>query len=96
MLHCGRIDLSEGIDSTKSNNTNRYMVFCYRSFNHGFEFQDSVCNYCHALTMLCLDISDISVITIKGVDYRCIINGIRKSEAIRLLENYLLEDRWYI
>ena len=47
-------------------------------FNHRFKFQNSVCNGCHDLTMLCFNISDIAV---KGVDYRCIIHDISKSEA---------------
>ena len=46
--------------------------------------------------MLCLDIRNISIINVKGIDYRCIINDINKSEAIHLLENYVLEDREYI
>ena len=55
-----------------------------------FKFQDSVCN---DLTMLFLNISYIAIITVKGADYRCIIHGINKSEAIHLLENSMLEDR---
>ena len=61
-------------------------------FNHGLEFQDSVCNVCHDSTML----SGIAIITIKNVDYRCIIHEISKSEAINLLENSALEDCGYI
>ena len=38
-------------------------------------------------------ISAITVITIKGVDYGCIIHGIRKFKAINLLENSGLDDR---
>ena len=51
-------------------------------FNHGFRFQDSLCNGCHDLTTL----NDIAITTIKNVDYRCIINEISKSEAINLSE----------
>ena len=58
------------------------MVCHYWFFNHRFKFQDSVCYGCHDLTMLCLNISDIAIITVKGVDYRCIIHDISKSEAI--------------
>ena len=65
--------------------------FCF--FNHGFKFQDSICNDCHDLTMLSVNISDIAIITIKTVDYRCIIHHISKSEATNLLESYVLEDR---
>ena len=65
-------------------------------FNHKFEFQDSLCNGCHDLTMLFLIVSDIAIITIKGVDYCCIIDDISKFEAIYLLKNSMLEDRGYI
>ena len=33
-------------------------ILChYLLFNHGFQFRDSVCNSCHDLTILCLNIS---------------------------------------
>ena len=78
MLYYDRIDISERIDLSKSNN--------YWFFNHGFNFQDYVCNGCHDLSMLCLNISDIPIITVKNVDYHCIIYNISKSEAINLLK----------
>ena len=72
------------------------MICHYWLFNHGFKFQDSVCNGCHVFTMLCVNIDDIAVITIKNVDYRCIIHNISKSETINLLENSALEIGGYI
>ena len=39
-----------------------------------------------AMIWWCLNISDIAIITIKGVDFRCIIYDISKSEAIYLLK----------
>ena len=73
------------------------MYIChYWFFNHGFEFQDSVCNDCHDLTMLSVNIRDIAIITIKNVDYRCNNHNIIIFEAINLLEYYVLEDRGYI
>ena len=81
-----RIDLSEGIDPVISNNSKECIVCHYWFFNRGFKFQNSVCNGSHDLTMLCLSISNIVIITIKGVDYCCIIHNISKSEAIHLLE----------
>ena len=93
MLHYDRIDKSEGIDLAKSNNSKEWMIFHYWFFKQGFEFQDSVCHGCHVLTMLSVNISDIAIITVKNVDYRCIIHNISKSEAINLLKNSVLEDR---
>ena len=60
------------------------------------KFQDSVCNGCHDLTMLSVNTSDITVITVENVDYCCIIHKISKSEAIDLLQNFALKDRGYI
>ena len=42
--------------------------------------------------MLYVNISHIAIATDKNVDYLCIIHTIRKSKAIHLLENSLLED----
>ena len=88
MLHCNIIDISEGIDPTKSNKID--------FLNHGFKFQDSVCNSCHNLTILCLDISDIVIITVINVNYCRIFHNINKSEAVNLLENSVLEDSLFI
>ena len=65
-------------------------------FNNGFKFQDSIRKGCHDLTMLTVSISDIAIITVKNVDYHCIIYNISKSEAINLPKNYVVEDRGYI
>ena len=67
-----RIDISEGIDLAKSNKSKDCMICHYWLFNHGFKFEDSVCNGCHDLAMLCFNISSIAIITVKNVDYRCI------------------------
>ena len=46
--------------------------------------------------MLYLNLNDVAIITIKGVDYRCIIHGTIRSDAINLLENSVLDDCRYI
>ena len=60
---------SEGIDPAKRNNIKECEACHYCFFNHGFVFQDYACNGCYDLTMLCLNISDIAIITAKGFDY---------------------------
>ena len=65
MLYYDRINISEGIDLAKSNNSKEWTLCHYWFFNHGFEFQDSVCNGCHDLAMLKVNISDIAIITVK-------------------------------
>ena len=72
------------------------MICHYWFFNHGFKFQYYVCNGCHDLTMLSVNISDIAIITVKNVNYRYIIHNISKSEAINLLKNCVFQNRGYI
>ena len=53
--------------------------------------------YAMVTMILCLNISDIGIITFKNVDYyRYIIHDINKSEATNSLTNSVLEDRGYI
>ena len=72
------------------------MICHYWFFNPGFKFQDSVCNGCHYLTMLSVNMSNIAIITVKNVDYYCIIHNLSKSEATSLLKKSVLKDRVYI
>lgn len=64
MLHYNRTDLSVGIDIVKSNNCKEYLLCHYWIFNYEFEFQSSACNRYHDLKMLCLNLSDIAIITV--------------------------------
>ena len=81
MLYYDKIDMSEGIDPTKSNKS-RDCVICHNwLFNYGFKFQDYVCNGCDDLSMLSVNINNIAISTVKNVDYGCIIHN-SKFEAI--------------
>ena len=64
--------------------------------HYWFLIMDYVCNGYHDLTILSVNISDIGIITVKNVDYRCIIHSISKPEAINLLESALLGNRGYL
>ena len=73
MLYCNKIDISEGFDHLKSNRSKKCMICHYWVFNHGFKYQDFVCNVCYDLTVLSLNMSDVVIVTVKDVDYHCII-----------------------
>ena len=96
MQYYNKINISKELDLAKNNNSKECMIFHYWFFYHGLRFQDSVCNGCHDLTMLCLSASDITIITVENVDYRCILYNISISEAIDLSESAMLEKRGYI
>ena len=42
--------------------------------------------------MLCLSLGDITIVDVKNVCYRCIIDNLSKSDAIHLLYNSMLDD----
>ena len=69
MFYYDRISLSWGTDPAKSNSSYECIVCYYWLFKHGFEFQDSVCNLSYDFAMLCLNISDIVIITVKVLYY---------------------------
>ena len=79
MLYYDINDASEGTDLTKSNRSKECMIGYYWFFNLRFKFQDFIWNGCHDLTMLSVNISDISIITIKNIVYRCIIHIIHNT-----------------
>ena len=68
MFYFDRIDLSEGIDPAKSNNRKECMVCHYWVFNHGFKFQNYVCNGCNNLTMLCFNIGELLLQFLKALN----------------------------
>ena len=96
MLYYNRLDLSEVTDVAKSINSKRCLICHYLFFNHGFKFQDSVCNSWHDLTILCLNITNFVIVTVKGVDYHCIIHDITRSNPTYLSENSVFKNCGYI
>ena len=61
MLYYDNIDIREGIYVAKSSNSKECIISHYWFFHHGFKFQDSICNGCHNLAMLCVNISGIAI-----------------------------------
>ena len=53
----------------------------------------NVCDGCHYLLMISMKLSDIAILNIKSVDYRCIISEISKSESIILMQNIELTEK---
>ena len=83
-----RIDLSGGIDVNKTSASKECDICHYWYFlNYSFKFQPNVCNRCHDLLMISMNLSDIAILNIKDSDYRCIISLISKNEAINLIKN---------
>ena len=63
--------------------------FCHywHFLNHRFTFQRNVCNRCHDLLIMSMNLSGISILNIKDSHYRYIISFIGKNEAINFMQN---------
>ena len=42
--------------------------------------------------MMAYDLNDFLILNIKGVDYRCFVSNMSKNDAIKLLNNFLLDN----
>ena len=94
MLYFDRIDVSEGIDVNKTSALKECDICHYWYFlNHSFNYQPNVCNRCHDLLMMSMNLRDIAILNIKGSDYRCIISLISKDEAIKLMQKADLTEK---
>ena len=87
MLYYNTIDVSEGVNVNKTSASKECDACHYWYFlNCSFKFQPNVCNRCHDLLMVSVNLSDIAILNIKGLDYHCIISLISKNEAINLIQ----------
>ena len=59
----------------------------------GFKFHPNACNRYHDLLEMSMSLSNIAILTFKSNDYHCIINEIRKNEAIDLMQNTDLTEK---
>ena len=57
-------------------------IFHYWYFlKYSFTFQPNLCNNCHDLLMMSVNLCDITILNIKGSDYCCIISLVSKNEV---------------
>ena len=85
MIQYERIDAIEEIDFDKTSSSRECIICHYWYFDTGFKYQPYVCNGCHDFSMTVQNVSDVFLVTVKNVDYRCYIVGIDKKDAISLL-----------
>ena len=59
----------------------------------GYKYEPYVCSRCHDLLMVVYDLNDFMILNIKGVDYRCYVFKMSKTDAINLLNNSWLDNK---
>ena len=94
MLYFDRIDVSDEIDVNKTSASKECDICHYWYFlNYSFKFQPNVCNRCHDLLIMSMNLSDIAILNIKGSNYHCIISLISINEATNVRANADLTEK---
>ena len=94
MLQFEKIDVSEGIDTNKTSASKECVLCHYWYFKDvGFKYELHVCNKYHDVLMTAYELKNIAILNIKVVDFRCILWGISRDEAVNRLNNSVLEDK---
>ena len=94
MIYYDKIDVSEGIDVHKTSTSKECDVCHYwYSWNYCFKFQSNVCNRCHDLLMMSVNLCDIVILNTRVSNYCCIISFNSKNEAIELLQKAALTEK---
>ena len=78
MQYFDRIDISGSIDVNKTILSKECNIY------HYFRFQRAACNEYLDILFMSIDLDTTVILDINGIDYRCIIFGNSKSEAINL------------
>ena len=70
------------------------MLCYYRYFQDvGFKFEPHFSNKCHDILMTAYELKEIKVLNTKGTNYRCVLWGITKNEAVIRSNKSALEEK---
>ena len=87
MLEYNRIDVSERIDVNKTNDSHECIICQCQYFKVNFRFWPKVCNGCHDFMEKAMHFHDVTVVSVKGNDYRIYFWYMRKDVAINIMKN---------
>ena len=94
MLEYDRIDISEGIDIIKTSASKECDICCYWYFlDKIFSYEPYLCNQCHDLMQKAMNFNDVTVASIKGIDYRIHFWYMSKDEVISMMHNSNLNEK---
>ena len=95
MLEYDRIDLSEGIDDNKREDTSRkcnlcqYYYFVFKNFN----YQRHICDGCHDISTKAISMQNIAIIYYDGHAYRVNFMFMSKNDTFNLIKNSIIIDK---
>ena len=88
MLEYDGIDISEGIDINKTNASKEFDICHYWYFlDKNFNYEPYLCNGCHDLMQKAMNFNDVTIVSIKGNDYRTHFWNMSKDDVISTMDN---------
>ena len=94
MLEQETIDILEGIDFNKTNESNEYYICHYWYFlDRGFKYEPYLCNGCNDLIQKAMSFNDFAISSVKESDYQINSPHIRKYDGINTIKNYNLNEQ---
>ena len=88
MLEYDRIDISEGIDINKCEETSRRCSLC-KNFSYG----PFLCNGCYDMSLKAVSMQNLAIINHNGNHYRVNFAFISKTDAYNLIKNGMIIDK---
>ena len=94
MLEYDKIDVSEGIDLNKTNESKECMLCHYWYFlNKSFSYGPYFCDGCYNIVKKFITFKHIAIVHVKESVYRIYFQDINKREATKLMANSNLIDK---
>ena len=95
MLEYNRIDLSEGIDVNKCEDTSRkcnlchYYYFVFKKFN----YQRHICDGCHDISTKAISMQNIAIVYHDGQAHRVNFTFMSRNDAFNLMKKSVIIDK---
>ena len=95
MLEYNRIDISEGIDINKCEETSRRCSLCkfYYFLDKNFSYGPFLCNGCYEMSLKAVSMQNLTIINHNGNHYRVNFAFISKKDAYNLIKNAMIIDK---
>ena len=95
MLEYDRIDISEGIDINKCEETSARCSLCnfYYFLDKKISYGPFLCNGCYDMSLKAVSMQNLTIINHNGIHYRVNFAFISKKDAHNLIKNATIIDK---
>ena len=95
MLEYNKIDVSEGIDTKKCNETSTECSLCkfYYFLNKNFNYQMYLCDGCHDMSIKAISMQHLAIVYHGGNAYCVNYMFMRRNDAFNLIKNSIIIDK---